>query len=436
MKVKFLKEIDKYKPGDCENVTAASAKELIEAGYAAPLLSVEQEAEGGSHTQDEDLQGAIKEAVAEAMKAFAPAQTTTTLVSGDAPPGPYKTLGEFARDLAAASTPQGRPTRKWAEYMKAVGSDEMAESLERIGGALVPTEFRAQLLQKELEAAIVRPRATVIPMASNRIQIPYINETSRASTLHGGINPAKVAEKAQRTGTKPAFGLCELSLNTLYALAYVTNELIQDSAISLGPILEQLYTSTLVYEADEAYIWGTGVGEPLGIMNADCLVTVSAESGQSAGTIVFENIVKMYSRLYPASIRNAVWLANPDTFPQLATMSMAVGTGGVPVYMPANGAAGAPYGTLMGRPLIFTEKCKTVGTTGDIILADFSQYLIGVKAGGAVEATQSVHLRFDYNETAFKFEMRHAGQPWWNAPLTPRQGSNTLSPFVALATRS
>jgi len=434
MKVKFLKELDKYKVGDIENVTADCAKELIAEGYAAPLVSVEQEAEAGSHTQDEDLAGQIKEAVQAAMKEFAPAEKEKP---EEAKPTPaYKSFGEFARDVYRASLPGGQPSKAWAEHLKAVGSDELAEAAGDTGGALVPEEFRAELLKKELEAAIVRPRATVLPMASTSIKIPYINESSRASTLHGGINPAKVAEKAQRTGTKPAFGLCQLNLNTLYALGYVTNELLEDSAISLGPLLNELYTSAIIFEADEAYIWGTGAGEPLGVMNAPCLVTVSKETNQTASTIVFENIVKMWARLYPPSMRNAVWVANPDTFPQLATMSLAVGTGGVPVFMPAGGAAGAPLATLMGRPLIFSEKMKTLGSVGDILLADFSQYLIGLKAGGGINATQSIHLRFDYNETAFKFEQRHDGQPWWSSALTPRQGSNTLSPFVTLAARS
>lgn len=38
-------------------------------------------------------------------------------------------------------------------------------------------------------------------------------------------------------------------------------------------------------------------------------------------TIVFENIVNMWSRLDGQCQKNAVWLINPDTFPQLATMA-------------------------------------------------------------------------------------------------------------------
>jgi len=144
----------------------------------------------------------------------------------------------------------------------------------------------------------------------------------------------------------------------------------------------------------------------------------------------------MEARLLPASEGKAIYLANKDTFPQLAAMSIAVGTGGVPVYLPAGGASGQPYKTLMGRPLIFTEHCQTLGTLGDILLVDFSQYLLGQKKGRGIKADTSIHLKFDYDQTAFRFTFRVDGQPWLPSDITPRYSSDTLSPFVGITTRS
>ncbi|NIP51736.1 MAG: phage major capsid protein, partial [candidate division Zixibacteria bacterium] len=77
--------------------------------------------------------------------------------------------------------------------------------------------------------------------------------------------------------------------------------------------------------------------------------------------IVFENIVKMYARMWPSGHKNAIWVANPDTFSQLAQLSLTVGTGGAPAYLPANGISGKPYDTLMGKPLLFSEHAQTLG---------------------------------------------------------------------------
>jgi hypothetical protein len=46
-----------------------------------------------------------------------------------------------------------------------------------------------------------------------------------------------------------------------------------------------------------------------------------------------------------------------------------------------------------------------------------------------------MHLWFDYDITAFRFIFRLAGHPWLTAPIARRNGTNTLSAFVALAAR-
>ena len=94
-----------------------------------------------------------------------------------------------------------------------------------------------------------------------------------------------------------------------------------------------------------------------------------------------------------------------------------------------------PVFTLLGRPVIFTEKAATLGSENDIALVDFGQYLIGGKSGGNVVNT-SIHLKFDQDETAFKIRLRTDGQCWWKSALTPKNGSNTVSPIVTVAVRS
>jgi hypothetical protein len=51
---------------------------------------------------------------------------------------------------------------------------------------------------------------------------------------------------------------------------------------------------------------------------------------------------------------------------------------------------------------------------------------------GGIEAASSIHVQFVTDETAFRFVYRMDGQPIWDTPVTPFQGSDTVSPFVAL----
>lgn len=358
------------------------------------------------------------------------------------PTGGFRDLGEFAAAVAGKGT-------KWygdshIQKLRAYGdaviktAGHMEEGDMSQGGFLVPEEFRAQLLMTNLEGSTVKSRATKIPMQTNRINIPAVVDSDHSTNYFGGINVYRTAEAAQKTAKKPALSRVSLTLHKLTGLVYVSDELLEDSPISLVPVLNALFGMAINFEEDDDYLQGNGVNRPLGSFNAanPCLIAQTKETGQAAATIVWENIAKMWSRLHPASMRNAIWVANNECFPQLATMSMAVGTGGVPVWMPANGASATPFGTLMGRPLILSEKMQALGTQGDIGLADFTQYLVAEKASGSLKMATSIHLKFDYDETAFRWVMRYDGQPWWLSALTPKRGTATLSPFVVLQDRS
>jgi HK97 family phage major capsid protein len=89
---------------------------------------------------------------------------------------------------------------------------------------------------------------------------------------------------------------------------------------------------------------------------------------------------------------------------------------------------------IKGRPVIETEFNATLGTVGDIVLMDPTAYLMWEKTG--VEAATSIHVQFIYDETTFRFTYRCDGQPSISTYITPFMGTNYLSPFVALATRS
>jgi len=148
---------------------------------------------------------------------------------------------------------------------------------------------------------------------------------------------------------------------------------------------------------------------------------------------VWENIVKMFARMLPGSLDRAVWICSIDTFPELATMALSVGTGGSAIWL-NNGAVGPPM-TILGRPVIFTEKAPGVlGTIGDINFIDFGFYLIGDRQ--VMSAMSSPHFKFQNDQTAYRIIERVDGQPWLKSAITPQNNGPTLSPFVQLATRA
>lgn len=309
------------------------------------------------------------------------------------------------------------------------------EKVPSDGGFLVPEEFRAELLRVSLESSIVRSRARVVPMGSATLRFPSIDSTSNVSSVYGGIVAYWTEEGAELTESQATFGSVKLEAWKLTALAHVTNELVRDAAGGFGMFAEQIFPEAMAYYEDLAFISGNGVGQPLGALNAGntALIAVAKETGQSASTIVWENVIRMYARMLPSSINRAVWLASPDTFAELATMALTVGTGGSAVWL--TDAHGAPQLTLLGRPVIMTEKAPaSLGTQGDLSFVDFGMYLIGDRQAMSVDS--SAHVKFTSDKTTFRVISRVDGRPWLASAITPHNNSASLSPFVNLATRA
>lgn len=302
------------------------------------------------------------------------------------------------------------------------------------GGFLIPETLRAQLLRIALETAVVRPRARVIPMESLTVPFPTVDSTSNASTVYGGVTAYWTEESGQLQETSAKFGRIKLEAKKLTAYTEVPNELFTDSIVSLEAFINEIFPEALAWFEDIAFMRGTGVGEPLGFLHAGngAAVSVAKESGQGADTIVWENLVKMFARMLPTSLGRSVWIANLDTFPELATMALSVGTGGSAIWL-NNGVEGPPM-SILGRPVVFTEKADTLGDAGDINLVDLGYYLIGDRQ--AVQAATSPHYRFQNDQTAIRFIERVDGRPWIQSAITPNKGANTLSPFVKLAARA
>lgn len=303
------------------------------------------------------------------------------------------------------------------------------------GGFLIPETLRSEMLSVALETSIVRPRARVIPMETLRVPFPAIDSTSNVSTVFGGVVGYWTEEGAALTESAASFGRVVLDAKKLTAYTTVPNELLSDSLISFQTFIDTIFPEALAWYEDIAFLKGGGVGEPLGALdgNNTAIVAVSKESGQTAATIVWENIVKMYARMLPGSLDRAVWLVSPDTFPELATMALSVGTGGSAIWL-NSGSEGPPM-TILGRPVIVSEKAPALlGSQGDISFIDFGFYLVGDRQ--VMSAMSSPHFKFGNDLTAYRIIERVDGRPWLQTAITPQNNGPTLSPFVQLAVRA
>lgn len=354
-----------------------------------------------------------------------------------APLSGFKSLGDLAAAVAADAAYRSGQTAPGAEGLPPVGlfsASGLNATTGAEGGFLVPTNFA-----NEVWSELAQNPAALIgltdhyPVESDNLTLPAAVSTSQAAgSLYGGIRGYRPSEGSQITASAPQLRALKLDLAPIAVRVVVTDRLLRSAGDALGRFLRKAAAAGIAQTTNAEIISGTGVGQMKGLLASPARIAIAKESGQTAATILAENVVKMWSRLHPASKPNAVWLATPKAEEQLDNLQ--VGVGAANFYRPADQAEGRAFPTLKGRHIIFCDACPALGSEGDLILTDLSCYVTGTPASGIAEAS-SMHLRFDYAETCFRFLLPIDGQPVLTAAITPVVG-DTLSTIVTLATRA
>ncbi len=377
-------------------------------------------------TDSEQLKSLVRQTLAELrQQEGAPVGKARHLRSGqgDQRAQGFGSLGEFALAVHKASARGGAVDSR---LLTKTPTTWAGESAGDSGGFLVPQEWSEKIWQLVIDEESLLARTNRIPTSRNSLSLPVSESTPWGTS---GVQAYWVDEGQQIAQSRPQFEYRNLRLHKLAALVPASDELLED-ATALTAFIGREAARAIRYKADDAILHGDGVAKPLGVFNSGALVTVSKESSQDADTLLAENVARMYARMPASSINRAVWVMNQDVLPQLLNLTL----GNQPVYLPPNGISDAPFGTLLGRPIILSQHCKSLGDLGDVLFADMQQYLALTKSA-PLQASSSVHLWFDYDLTAFRFTFRLAGQPWLSSPVTGAYSSAALSPFVTLEAR-
>jgi HK97 family phage major capsid protein len=347
----------------------------------------------------------------------------------------FTNMGDFAIAVRGAVV---NPSNIDGRLTNAAASTYGQEGVGADGGFAVPPEWRAEIMKQVDAEDGFLSMTDVQTISSNSITYPVDESPAWASS--GGIRAYWDGEASTINQSKPVLKDLTVKTHRLTALVPITEEL-QSDAAAMSSYITGKAGEVIAFKLNDAILNGTGSGQPLGIMNAACTVSVAKETSQTAGTVHGRNVLKMMARMPASSFKRSAWLVNQDVLPQLGGLAMDVtkadGTaaGAGILYMQPQGLANqSAFGSILGRPIIVTEACQTVGTVGDIVLADMSKYLSVVKGG--LKTDYSIHLWFDQAINAYRFILRMNGQPWLSAPITRKNGSNTLSNFVTLATRA
>lgn len=299
------------------------------------------------------------------------------------------------------------------------------------GGFIVPQDTAAQIHDIGLETDFVMPKAWVVPMKTGELKIPGTQIGDHSSSLMGGFTASWTAEEGAISDANPKVREITLKAKKLVGLIKYSSELYADSQGGQDAITSLCGKGVGWYRL-KAWLAGSGSGEPMGVQNAACLVSVAKETGQNSDTIIYENILAMMSQFYMPGFQKSVWVTNPSCIPQLMSLSLAVGTGGAPIQPAMIPDANGNF-TLMTRPVIFSEHAPVLGNANDLMLCSFGQYCIALTE--EMRYDQSIHAAFTSDQIYSRIITRVDGAPLWDKALTLASGQE-VSPFVGLAERA
>lgn len=300
------------------------------------------------------------------------------------------------------------------------------------GGFSVPPEFYRGVVDLALQQSEFAQRCRLFPAASNTLTIPMPDMQDRSSSI-GGLKANWAGEGREQSKQRLKWRAVELKLHKTFILAEASNELAEDGAGYTSQLTTAMSAAT-AYTLDDAILQGSGVGEPLGLIGHASAIQIAAEGGQSVDTVLYENLVNLYSRLTPACQKKATWFISPNLIPQLLLMKFPGSTNPVLLSGGFNDAAsGAPMQTIFGRPVVVTEIARPLGDVGDISFVDLSQYALLAKNTARLQYDAGPGFASDLTE--WRMITRVGGQPMWNTVVTPYNGGPTLSWATYLAAR-
>ena len=336
--------------------------------------------------------------------------------------------GEVAYMLPVAFTPR--------QFLATVGSDEHGEYSDTYGGFSMVTSRIAPRPLVGFEGDPTAGRTEAVPMSTPSVEMEAATDKDHTSSVSAGLTVTRKPETVAASASRMAREMITFKASGLFGLAYATEELLADSPASFMARINSGFAMQFAAAIFNEKLRGKGGNEYLGVLTALAAsslgptISIAKESAQAAATILYNNVIKMRARCW--GYGQAIWIANHDCYPQLAVLAVPVGVGGQLIYQQS--AVEDRPDMLLGRPIFYSEHAATLGTQGDLILGNWSQFGEGLYQ--PLQSAESMHVRFVNHERAMKFWLRNAGAPFWRVPLTPNKSSSTLSPFVVLDTRA
>jgi len=334
---------------------------------------------------------------------------------------------DMIAEVRAAGQPGGTPERLLKMHKGEIERRDLSTLTGSDGGFWMRPQFSAQLLQippdQQWLSSLVRMLPRTDPPNADFVFNAFDQAGSKG--IFGGVAVYSAKELATLTKTATPKILQVRLKPEKVGVYWLVSEESQANAPQMGSMMQPLVNGAILSYRDDKIQTGTGAGEFLGFADSPAMIQISRSV---ADEVNYEDLTYMLARAMSNGGGRFVWVCQKVTMlPQLMTMTDGSGK----LIWADNAREGIPAPTLAGIPIFFNEISPTLGTTGDLRLINLEYYL--VKPGmGVTLKSDSTYANFLIGNETIRVVYYEDGKPWLTEPLTLRDGTNTVSPFIEL----
>ncbi len=273
------------------------------------------------------------------------------------------------RDDKIESKAFGSYLRRGAERIPEEEIKALTVGSDVNGGYLAPTEFGSELIKLLDDFSPLRQYAKVI-----QISAPSITYPRRVT----GTTATWAAETGNRTPSGMTFEQITMTPHELATYTDVSVPLLEDNAYNLEGELLGDFAESFAKAEGLAFIKGTGVGQPVGIMTASDIAEIkTGVAANFPATNPADVLIGMYHKIASVFAQSGVWMMNRNTLAVIRTWKD--NNGRYLVIDPIS--EGAPS-TLLGRPIVEMIDMDDIGAgKSPILFGDMSGYRIVERVG-------------------------------------------------------
>lgn len=268
----------------------------------------------------------------------------------------------------------------------------MLTSVPSAGGFLIPSVLSNRIIDlARNQSVLVAAGAGTVPMTSSTLDMArVVSDPSVAWYAENGT----IAE------TDMTFGRMQFSAKKMACVARISNELLEDAANSQS-IIESAIGAVMALELDRTGLFGTGVGQPLGIANTASLGSSQASIGTLAD---YDAFLTAIFEIMGYNFKPTAAIYSPRTAMKLAKLQTGIASDETKLIPPDDFKALTKF--------VSSQVPNTLGGGSDssAFVGDFSQYLFALRSDIRLEVSREADTAFMKDQTLIRAVWRGDGQ--------------------------